>query len=105
MVTRGGESRHSFRRRVPENAVDTIRPWRGRLLARVTFVASCARDAATKFTQIHHEQLWARGDGETVDNLRILCASHNRLLAEREFGRELVAERIAKPVRVVQRGT
>jgi HNH endonuclease len=64
---------------------------------RCTFVGSDGqRCTATKFTQIHHEEPWARGGGETADNLRMLCAAHNRLLAEREFGTELVAERIAK---------
>jgi len=72
---------------------------------RCTFVGSDGqRCTATQFIQIHHEEAWARGGGETVDNLRMLCASHNRLLAEREFGRELVAERIAESARV-QRGT
>jgi HNH endonuclease len=62
-----------------------------------TFVGSDGqRCTATKFTQIHHEEPWAHGGGETVENLRMLCAAHNRLLAEREFGRALVAERIAE---------
>jgi hypothetical protein len=73
---------------------------------RCTFVGSDGqRCTATKFTQIHHEEPWARGGGETVENLRILCAAHNRLLAEREFGRELVAERTAKSTRGADRGT
>ncbi len=64
---------------------------------RCTFVGSDGqRCAATRFTQIHHEEPWARGGSEKLDNLRILCAAHNRLLAEREFGRELIAKRIAK---------
>src|SRR5450432_1195787 len=62
---------------------------------RCTFVGSDGqRCAARRFTQIHHEHPWARGGDETADNLRILCAAHNRLLAERDFGRELVADRI-----------
>jgi hypothetical protein len=70
---------------------------------RCTFVGSDGqRCSATKFTQIHHEEPWARGGCETVENLRILCRAHNRLLAEREFGGELVAERIARSVRVAQ---
>jgi hypothetical protein len=72
---------------------------------RCTFVGSDGqRCAATKFTQIHHEEPWARGGGETADNLRILCGAHNRLLAEREFGRERVAERIAKSGHVAHLG-
>ncbi len=70
-------------------------------LTRCTFVGNDGqRCAASRFTQIHHEKPWARGGAETVDNLRMLCASHNRLLAERDFGREVVAERIAKSSRL-----
>ena len=62
---------------------------------RCTFVSSDGqRCGATQFTQIHHEQPWARHGDESPGNLRILCAAHNHLLAERDFGRELVAERI-----------
>jgi len=44
------------------------------------------RCTARAFLQVHHEQPWARGGQETVDNLRLLCAAHNQLLAERDFG-------------------
>ena len=44
------------------------------------------RCSARAFLQIHHEQPWALGGGDGVDNLRLLCGSHNRLLAERDFG-------------------
>jgi hypothetical protein len=64
---------------------------------RCRFVGSDGRRcAARRFTQIHHEEPWARGGGETIENLRIVCAAHNRLLAQREFGRERVADRIAE---------
>ena len=64
---------------------------------RCTFVGSDGlRCGASRFTQIHHEEPWARGGGDTLDNLRVLCAAHNRLLAERDFGKELVASRIAR---------
>lgn len=39
------------------------------------------------FLQLHHEQAHARGGPSTLENLRLLCGSHNRLLAELEFGR------------------
>ena len=62
---------------------------------RCTFVGSDGRRcAASRLTQIHHEIPWACGGGESVENLRILCAGHNRLLAERDFGGEVVASRI-----------
>jgi hypothetical protein len=44
------------------------------------------RCTARAFLQVHHDWPWARGGGETVENLRLLCGPHNRLLAEREFG-------------------
>jgi len=39
------------------------------------------------FLQLHHEQAHALGGPSTVQNLRLLCGPHNRLLAERDFGR------------------
>jgi len=62
---------------------------------RCTFVGSDGkRCGATRFTQIHHEQPWARNGDESPGNLRILCAAHNHLLAERDFGRQLVVNRV-----------
>ena len=64
---------------------------------RCTFVGSDGqRCGATQFTQIHHQEPWARHGDDSPTNLRILCASHNRLLAEQDFGRQLVANRIQK---------
>jgi hypothetical protein len=40
-----------------------------------------------RFLQIHHEKAWAKGGPDTLENLRLLCAEHNRLLGELEFGR------------------
>jgi hypothetical protein len=53
------------------------------------------RCSARAFLQIHHEQPWARGGASVAENLRLLCAVHNRLLAERDFGSAHVAERLA----------
>lgn len=39
------------------------------------------------FLQLHHEQPHALGGPSTAENLRLLCGPHNRLLAERDFGR------------------
>jgi 5-methylcytosine-specific restriction endonuclease McrA len=36
--------------------------------------------------QIDHIQPVARGGANTIDNLRVLCAYHNRLEAERLMG-------------------
>ena len=51
------------------------------------------RCTASSFLQIHHEQPWAKGGESTVRNLRMLCSVHNRLLAEQDFGRALIAAR------------
>ena len=44
------------------------------------------RCSARAFLQVHHERAWSKGGPDTLDNLRLLCAAHNRLLAELEFG-------------------
>lgn len=84
-------------RKAPSAARSHI-PWRvARAVAerddhRCTFVSSGGiRCGARGFLQLHHEQPWARGGSDTIDNLRLLCAAHNALLAEQDFGREVVA--------------
>jgi len=63
---------------------------------RCTYVGESGhRCEAHAFLQIHHEHPWARGGDESLENLRLLCASHNNLLAEQDFGVARVAERIA----------
>jgi hypothetical protein len=60
-----------------------------------TFVSDGGcRCTARAFLQIHHEQPWAKGGSPHPENLRLLCAVHNRLLAERDFGAAHVAERL-----------
>jgi 5-methylcytosine-specific restriction endonuclease McrA len=52
------------------------------------------------FLQIHHEHAHALGGPATLENLRLLCGSHNRLLAEMDFGRthqERVLQRKPRP--------
>ncbi len=44
------------------------------------------RCSSRAFLEIHHEQAWALGGPDTIDNLRLLCRSHNHLLAEQDFG-------------------
>ena len=54
---------------------------------RCTFTGETGeRCSARVFLQIHHEHAWAKGGPDTLGNLRLLCAAHNRLLAELEFG-------------------
>jgi 5-methylcytosine-specific restriction endonuclease McrA len=63
---------------------------------RCTYVSeNGCRCPARTLLQIHHEAPWARGGASTVENLRLLCAAHNRLLAERDFGARYVAARQA----------
>ena len=68
----------------------------GRDEMRCTYEApNGCRCTAQAFLQIHHERPWARGGDEQLSNLRMLCAAHNRLLAEKDFGASYVAERQA----------
>jgi hypothetical protein len=53
----------------------------------------CAERGALQFD--HRNRAFARGGEARVENLQLLCRVHNRLMAEREFGRELVRVRIA----------
>jgi hypothetical protein len=43
----------------------------------------------------HHRVPAGRGGGATTDNLRLLCAAHNALEAERTYGPEYIRQRIA----------
>ncbi|HKP59081.1 MAG TPA: HNH endonuclease signature motif containing protein [Polyangiales bacterium] len=40
--------------------------------------------------ELHHEDPFARGGAPTVENLRLLCHTHNALLAEQDFGRAYI---------------
>jgi hypothetical protein len=58
--------------------------------------ANGERCPSRQFLQFHHEHAWALGGKSTPENIRILCASHNQLLAEQDFGKQRVAEKIAQ---------
>jgi 5-methylcytosine-specific restriction endonuclease McrA len=60
------------------------------------------RCAARAFLQIHHEKPWARGGASNAQNIRLLCAAHNRLLAERDFGPRHIAEQVAAARQLAQ---
>jgi len=63
---------------------------------RCTFVDPQGRRCeAREWLEIHHEVPFGRGGETSVDNLRLLCRSHNVFLAERDFGTRFIAERIA----------
>ncbi len=48
------------------------------------------------FLQFHHDEPWARNGGSGSDNLQMLCAAHNRLVAERDFGRGKIADSVRR---------
>ena len=56
---------------------------------RCTFVGSNGRRCGSKWdVEIHHDETpYAMGGGHSIHNLRLLCASHNMLDAERVYGR------------------
>jgi hypothetical protein len=52
-----------------------------------SFVAADGtRCGSRAFLQFHHVHAWSKGGPDSAQNLRLLCAAHNRLLAEEEFG-------------------
>jgi hypothetical protein len=61
------------------------------IVARDTLACTHTLDDGTRcnaraFLEIQHDDAWAKGGGHTPENTRFLCAAHNRLLAEEEFG-------------------
>ena len=63
--------------------------------ARCTFVSKDGKRCEQRgWLQLHHEHPFARGGQPTLANIRVLCGPHNRLLAERDFGRAFVQQRI-----------
>lgn len=56
---------------------------------RCTFVGSTGRRCESRWDlEIHHDETpYAMGGGHSIHNLRLLCASHNMLDAERVYGR------------------
>ncbi len=58
---------------------------------RCTFVGVDGRRCSVRtFLELDHVQPHALGGANTVGNLRVLCRAHNRLFAERAFGKEHV---------------
>jgi hypothetical protein len=55
---------------------------------RCTYVSDGGcRCSARAFLQLHHERPWARGGASDAENLRLLCAVHNRLFGRARFRR------------------
>ncbi|HWA77970.1 MAG TPA: hypothetical protein VG937_36800 [Polyangiaceae bacterium] len=79
------EQRGLTRRHVPNEVRRAVAERDGE---RCTYVDEEGRRCPSRvFLQLHHEVAHALGGASTVANLRVLCGSHNRWLAERDFGR------------------
>ena len=64
---------------------------------RCCFVSSDGRHCAQRsWLQLHHEDPYGRGGPTTTGKLRFLCQAHNQLLAERDYGRSFIKQRIAQ---------
>jgi len=76
-------------RHIPAVIRDAVHERDGR---RCTFMSDQGRRCrAVRNLHIDHIFPWARGGAHELSNLRLLCATHNRLVAEREFGASLVS--------------
>jgi 5-methylcytosine-specific restriction endonuclease McrA len=62
-----------------------------------SFVSPEGRRCASRgFLELQHEKPHACGGLPTPENLKILCRSHNALMAERDFGRAFIQERLSR---------
>ena len=50
---------------------------------------------SSAFVQFHHVDAYGRGNGHSAARMMMLCATHNRLLAEKEYGEEHMAGKLA----------
>jgi hypothetical protein len=70
-----------------------------------TFVSPEGRRcSAREFLEVHHHEPFARGGNATVDNLRLSCRAHNQFLAELDYGRGFMREKVSEAVRASRRG-
>jgi len=44
--------------------------------------------------EFHHRRPFGMGGGHSPDNVGLLCSAHNRLLAERDYGKSAIARRV-----------
>jgi len=57
--------------------------------------ADWQRCAARGLLEVHHHDTpYALGGAATVDNLRLMCRTHNALHAERDFGRDFMLRKL-----------
>ena len=53
------------------------------------------RCTARGFLEVHHHDVtFARGGAATADNLKLACRAHNFFLAERDYGREFMQQKL-----------
>ncbi len=90
----GGDSRGTGRnivkrsRHIPQEIRDEVFARDG---GRCAFVGDDGKRCGSDWNlEIDHIIPFARGGKNTPDNLRLLCAKHNRLAAEREYGSEFM---------------
>ena len=84
-------------RHIPEAAVkDTVRIRDGYQCGyQCSYVSPAGvRCQATKQLQYDHIYPFGKGGNHDVENIRLLCPQHNRLMAERCYGKEFVALKI-----------
>ena len=92
----GAEKHTAEVRRRKHISHDTRRQLLARDGLRCAFVSDDGvRCDARAYLQFHHRRAWAHGGPDTTDNLELLCHAHNRLLAERDFGRATIDEALA----------
>jgi hypothetical protein len=62
-----------------------------------TFVSADGKRCSERgFLELHHhDRPFARGGEATVENLRLVCRTHNALFAERDFGRAWMRSKLA----------
>ncbi|MBD3178514.1 MAG: HNH endonuclease, partial [Candidatus Latescibacteria bacterium] len=71
-------------RHIPRKVKDLVYRRDG---GRCSFVSRSGRRCSSRWNlQYDHIVPYGKGGGNSPDNLRLLCARHNRLMAEREYG-------------------
>lgn len=91
---RHGRPAENGSRHIPESLRDKVFERDG---ARCTYKGPDGkRCGSTRNLQVDHIVPYARGGKHTLSNLRLLCAKHNRLEAEREYGKEFMKRHIKR---------
>jgi len=68
---------------------------------RCTFVDALGRRCrARERLEFHHERPFGRGGDHSPPNTRLMCRAHNQHLAERDYGKEVMAPYRRSPARV-----